>query len=80
VKISTFLSFLLPIGYFVEKIWYVERSKADMVLMDKEIFNLIYLAPVFFFAQATFVHVQKVPKIFLNRKFFVPSKKVFFGT
>jgi len=33
-----------------------------------------------FFAQATFVHVQKVPKIFLHRKnFFVPAKKVFFG-
>jgi len=35
--------------------------------------------PVFFFAQATFVHVQKVAKNFLHRKFFfVPSKKVFF--
>jgi len=34
----------------------------------------------FFFAQATFVHVQKVPKNFLHRKiFFVPSKNVFFG-
>jgi len=32
----------------------------------------------FFFAQATFVHVQKVPKNFLHRKiFFVPSKNVF---
>jgi len=30
---------------------------------------------VFFFAQATFVHVQKVPKIFCTEKFFCTFKK-----
>jgi len=39
--------------------------------------NLSIITYSVFFAQATFVHVQKVPKKFLHRKFFLYLQKCF---